>query len=49
MSLMFNNATNKSNVVTAENIQLWLVKYKTNGVDIGLPELLCYRSLSHLL
>jgi uncharacterized protein (DUF58 family) len=49
MSLMFNNTVNNNNVVTAENIQLWLAKYKTNGVDIGLPELLCYRSLSHLL
>ncbi|MFQ3251362.1 MAG: hypothetical protein ACI9O6_003209 [Glaciecola sp.] len=36
-------------MVNPENIKLWLAKYKTNGVDIALPELLSYRSLAHLL
>ncbi|WP_412971251.1 DUF58 domain-containing protein [Glaciecola sp. MF2-115] len=36
-------------MVSPENIKLWLAKYKTNGVDIALPELLSYRSLAHLL
>lgn len=35
--------------ITAKDITHWLQKYKTNGVDISLPELLSYRSLSHLL
>lgn len=49
MSLMVNNDLNKNNTATPKDIQLWLEKYKTNGVDIGLPELLSYRSWSHLL
>jgi uncharacterized protein (DUF58 family) len=41
--------TKSSKAASAQDIQQWLLKYKTNGVDIGLPELLSYRSLSHLL
>lgn len=35
--------------LSAEDIKHWLLKYKTNGIDVGLPELLSYRSLSHIL
>lgn len=39
----------KNEFSSKADIRAWLTKYKTNGVDVGLPELLAYRSLSHLL
>ncbi|MFT5541350.1 MAG: hypothetical protein ACI97K_001922 [Glaciecola sp.] len=46
---MFKNQAENQSAISSKEIAQWLAKYKTNGVDVGLPELLSYRSLSHLL
>lgn len=46
---MFRNQTTSQTDISSKGIAEWLAKYKTNGIDLALPELLLYRSLSNLL